>query len=126
MQPAIGEDRRVLKPSEGLEMKAEAGSALRGSDDWARRYHQWQSRMNQGSTQVNSTGVYRAMYWAIYTVQERARTMLCYRYRPMAKEELGKGLPATNGKRCAYQKAQSGNEKKRSPSQPLGQRAMTS
>ena len=81
---------------------------------------------NQGSTQVNSTGVYWAMYWSIYTVQKRARTMLCYRYHPMAKEELGKGLPATNGKRCAYQKAQSGNEKKRSPAQPLGQRAMTS
>ena len=126
MQPAISEDRRVLKLSEGLEMKAEAGSALRGSDDWVRWYHQWQSRMNQGSTQVNSTGVYRAMYWAIYTVQERTQTMLCYRYRPMANEELGKGLPATNGKRCAYQKAQSGNEKKRSPSQPLGQRGMTS
>ena len=43
------------------------------------------------------------MYWALYTVQERARTKLCYRYRPIAKEELGKGLPATNGKRCAYQ-----------------------
>ena len=43
------------------------------------------------------------MYWALYTVQERARTKLCYRYRPMAKEELGKGLPATNAKRYAYQ-----------------------
>ena len=82
--------------------------------------------LNQGSTQVNSTGVYRAMYWAIYTVQGRARTMLCYCYRRMAKEELGKGLPATNGKRCAYQRVQSGNERKRSPTQPLGQRAMTS
>ena len=126
LQLAIDEDRRVQKPSEGLEMKAEAGCAQRGSDDWARRYHQWRSRMNQGSTQVNSTGVYRAMYWTIYTVQERARTKLCYCYRPIAKEELGKGLPATNGKRCAYQKAQGGNEKKRSPAQPLGQRAMTS
>ena len=100
------------KPSEGLEMKAEAGSAQCWSDNWAHQYHQWQSRINQGSTQVNSTGVYWAMYWAIYTVQERARTMLCYRYRPMAKEELGKGLPATNGKRHAYQKAQSGNERR--------------
>ena len=126
MQLAIDEDRRVQKPSEGLEMKAEAGSALRWSDDWARRCHQWRSRINQGSTQVNSTGVYRVMYWVIYTVQERARTKLCYCYRPMAKEELGKGLPATNGKRRAYQKAQSGNERKRSPAQPLGQRAMTS
>ena len=126
MQLAIDEDRRVQNPDEGLEMKARAGGAQRWSDDWARRFHQWQSRINQGSTQVNSTGVYRAMYRAIYTVQERARTMLCYRYRPMAKEELDKGLPATNGKRCAYQKAQSGNEKKRSPSQPLGQRAMSS
>ena len=108
------------------DVKREAGGAQRRSDDWARRYHQWQSRINQGSTQVNSTGVYRAMYWAIYTVHECARTKLSYRYRPMAKEELGKGLPATNGKRCAYQKAQSGNEKKRSPAQPLGQRAMTS
>ena len=126
MQLAIDEDRRVQKPDEGLEIKARAGSAQHRSDDWARRFHQWQSRINQGSTQVNSTGVYRAMYWAIYTVQGRARTMLCYRYRPMAKEELGKGLPATNGKRCAYQKAQSGNEKKRSPVQPLGQRAMMS
>ena len=32
------------------------------------------------------------MYWTIYTVQERARTKLCYRYRPMAKEELVKGF----------------------------------
>ena len=126
MQLAIGDDRQVQKPDEGLEMKARAGGAQRWSDDWARWYHQWQSRINQGSTQVNSTGVYWAMYWSLYTVQERARTKLCYRYRPMAKEELGKGFPATNSKRCAYQKAQSGNEKKRSPAQPLGQRAMTS
>ena len=112
MQLAIDEDRRVQKPDEGLEIEAEAGSAQRGSDDWARWYHQWRSRKYQGSTQVNLTGVYRAMYWALYTVQERARTMLCYRYRPMAKEELGKGLPATNGKRRAYQKAQSGNERR--------------
>ena len=85
------------------EMEAKAGGAQRKSDDWARRYHQWQSRNNQGSTQVNLTGVYQAMYWALYTVQECARTKLCYRYCPMAKEELGKGLPATNGKRYAYQ-----------------------
>ena len=90
MQLAIDEDRRVQKPSKGLEMKARAGSAQRGSDDWARRYHQWQPRINQGSTQVNSTGVYWAMYWALYIVQERARTKLCYCYRPMAKEELSK------------------------------------
>ena len=103
MQLAIDEDRRVQEPDEGLEMKARAGGAQRRSDDWARWYHQWQSRNNQGSTQVNSTGVYQAMYWALYTVQGRAWTKLCYCYRPMVKEELGKGLPATNGKRCAYQ-----------------------
>ena len=91
MQLAIDEDRRVLKPGEGLEIKAKAGSAQHRSDNWAHRYHQWQSRINQGSTQVNSTGVYWALYWSLYTVQGRARTMLCYRYRPMAKEELGKG-----------------------------------
>ena len=73
-------------------MKAEAGGALRRSDDWACRYHQWQSRINQGSTQVNSTGVYRAMYWSLYTVQGRTQAKLCYGYRPMAKEELGKGF----------------------------------
>ena len=105
MQLAIDEDRRVQEPNEGLKVRAEVESVQRESDDWARRYHQWQSRINQGSTQVNSTGVYWAMYWALYTVQKRARTRLCYRYRPMANEELGKGLPATNGKRCAYQKA---------------------
>ena len=103
MQLAIDEDRLVQEPGEGLEMKAKAGYAQHRSDDWARRYHQWQSRINQGSTQVNSTGVYWAMYWALYTVQGRARTKLCYRYRPKAKEELGEGLPATNGERCAYQ-----------------------
>ena len=103
MQLAIDEDRRCRSRMRALEIKAEAGGALRRSDDWARRYHQWQSRSNQGSTQVNSTGVYWAMYWTIYTVQECARTKRCYCYRPMAKEELGKGLPATNGKRCAYQ-----------------------
>ena len=79
----------MQEPDEGLEMKTKAGSALRGSDDWARRFHQWQSRINQGSTQVNSTGVYWAMHWALYTVQGRARTRLCYCYRPMAEEELG-------------------------------------
>ena len=63
MQLAIDETAKVQKPSEGLKMKAEAGSAQHRSDDWARRCHQWQSRINQGSTQVNSTGVYRAMYW---------------------------------------------------------------
>ena len=91
MQLAIDEDHRVQKPDEGLEMKARAGSAQRWSDNWVRRYHQWQSRINQGSTQVNLTGVYRAMYWALYTVQECARTKLCYCYHPMVKEELGKG-----------------------------------
>ena len=72
-------------------MKAEAGDAQREGDDWARWYHQWQSRINQGSTQVNSTGVYRAMYWSLSTTQERAQTRLCYRYCPMAKEERVKG-----------------------------------
>ena len=91
MQLAIGEDRRVQEPDEGFEIEARAGGARHKSDDWARRYHQWQSRINQGSTQVNSTGVYWAMHWALYTVQERARTKLCYHYHPMAKEELGKG-----------------------------------
>ena len=93
----------VQKPDESLEIKAKAGGTQRRSDNWACRYHQWQSCINQGSIQVNSTGVYRAMYWALYTVQGHARTKLCYCYHPMAKEELGKGLPATNGKRCAYQ-----------------------
>ena len=92
MQLAIDEDRRVQKPDEGLEIEARVGCAQRGSDDWVRRYHQWQSCINQGSTQVNSTGVYRAMYWALYTVQGRTWTKLCYCYRPMAKEELGKGF----------------------------------
>ena len=78
----------MQKPDEGLEIKAEG---KHGSDDWARRYHQWWSRINQGSTQVNSTGVYWAMYWSLYTVQEHAWTKLCYLYRPMAKEELGRG-----------------------------------
>ena len=64
----------MQKLDEGLEIEARV---RRGSDDWARRYHQWQSRMNQGSTQVNSTGVYWAMYWALYTVQGCARTKLC-------------------------------------------------
>ena len=73
MQLAIDGDRRVQKPSEGLEMKDKAGDAQRGSDDWARRYHQWQSRINQGDTQVNSTGVYWDMYLGfIYCT--RART----------------------------------------------------
>ena len=47
MQLAINEDRRMQKPGEGLAMKVEAGSARRGSDDWARRYHQWQSRITR-------------------------------------------------------------------------------
>ena len=100
MQLAIDGDRRCRSQIRALGIRAKVGH---GSDDWARRYHQWQSCINQGSTQVNSTGVYQAMYWALYTVQGRARAKLCYRYRPMAKEELGKGQPVTNGKRCAYQ-----------------------
>ena len=103
MQLAIDEDRWCSSQMRALEMKARAGGAQRGSDDWAHRYHQWQSHIYQGSTQVNSTGVYWAMYWSLYTVHECAQTRLCYCYRPMAEEELGKGLPATNGKRCAYQ-----------------------
>ena len=87
MQLAIGEDHRCRSRMRALEIRVKEG----GSDDWARRCHQWQSHINQGSTQVNSTGVYRAMYWALYTVQGRARTMLCYRYCPMAKEELVNG-----------------------------------
>ena len=47
MQLAIDEDHRVQKPDEGLEMKARAGSVQRKGDDWARRYHQWQSRMTR-------------------------------------------------------------------------------
>ena len=66
------------------------------------------------------------MYWAIYTVQERARTKLCYRYRPMVKEELGKGLPATNGKRCAYQGRKAEMKRRGARHSHLGQRAMTS
>ena len=57
MQLAIDEDRRLQKPDEGLEIEAKVGSAQHESDDWARRYHQWQSHINQGSTQVNSTGL---------------------------------------------------------------------
>ena len=41
MQLAIVKTAEVQEPSEGLEMKAEAGGAQRWSDDWARRYHQW-------------------------------------------------------------------------------------
>ena len=99
MQLAIDEDRRCRSWMRAEEIKLER----RGSDDWVRRYHQWQSRINQGSTQVNSTGVYQAMYRSLYTVQGRAWTKLCYCYLPIAKEELGKGLPAMNGKGCAYQ-----------------------
>ena len=107
-------------------MEAKAGSAQRKVDDWARQYHQWQSRIDQGSTQVNSTGVYWAMYWALYIVQGCTQTKLCYRYRPMAKEELGKGFTSDEWQKVRLSRVQSGNEKKSSPSQPLGQRAMTS
>ena len=47
MQLAIDEDRQVQEPSEGVEMKARAGGAQRRSDDWACRYHQWQSRITR-------------------------------------------------------------------------------
>ena len=47
MQLAIDEDRRCWSRMRALEIKAKR---RRGSDDWARRYHQWQSRRNQGST----------------------------------------------------------------------------
>ena len=42
-----------------------------------------------------------------------------------SQEELGQGETVTNGKRELI-RAQSGNEKKRSPAQPLGQRVMMS
>ena len=84
-------------------MKTEAGARCARSDDWARWDHQWQSRINQENTQVNSTGVYQAMALGLYTVQERTWTKLCYRYCPMENEEQGQGETATNGKRCAYQ-----------------------
>ena len=45
---------------------------------------------------------------------------------PMANKEQGPGEMAMNDKRSSYQKVQSGNERKRSPAQLLGHRAMTS
>ena len=53
------------------------------------------------------------MYWGLYTLQECAQTKLCYEWQPMANEELGKGEPATNGKKEAY-------HDKDSPAQLLG------
>ena len=51
----------------------------------------------------------------LYTLQECTRTKLCYEWRPMANEEQGQGLQATNGKKGAY-------HDKDSPAQPLGRR----
>ena len=91
------------------------GRASSASDDWVCWYHQWGSLVNWESTQVNSTGVPWAMYWGLSTIQECAQTKLCYEWQPMAKEEWGKGLPATNSKRRAY-------HDKDSPTQLLGHR----
>ena len=55
------------------------------------------------------------MYWGLYTLQECAQTMLCYEWQPVANEERGQGLQATNGKRGAY-------HDKDSPAQLLGRR----
>ena len=85
------------------------------SDNWACWYHQWGSLVNWESTQVNSTGVPWVMHWGLYMLQGCAQTKLCYEWQPMAKEEWGKGLPATNSKRRAY-------HDKGSPAQPLGRR----
>ena len=65
---------------------------------------------------MNSTGVPWAMYWGLYMLQGSAQTKLCDGWQPMANEELGKGEPATNGKRGAY-------HDKDSPAQLLGHRA---
>ena len=62
--------------------------ATSASDNWARRYHQWGSLVNWESTQVNSTGVPWAMYWGLYTIQGCAQTKLCYKWQPIANEEL--------------------------------------
>ena len=51
---------------------------------------------------MNSTGVPWVMYWGLYTVQKCAQTMLCYVWQPMANEEQGQGLQATNGEKGAY------------------------
>ena len=102
MQLAIDEDRRCRSRVRAEVIKAKQGVRSTGGRLGA-SVSPVAVLYNQGSTQVNSTGVYRAMYWSLYSVHERARTKLCYRYCPMAKEELGKGLPATSGKRCAYQ-----------------------
>ena len=64
---------------------------------------------------MNSTGVPWVMHWGLYTTQGCAQTKLCYERQPMANEELGKGLLATNGKRRAY-------HDKDSPAQLLGHR----
>ena len=48
-------------------------------------------------------------------VQKCAQTKLCYEWQPMANEEWGQGLGATNGKKGAY-------HDKDSPAQLLGQR----
>ena len=126
MQLAIGEDRRVQEPDEGLEIKARAGSVKCGSDDWARQFHQWQSRINQGSTQVNSTGVYQAMYWAfIYCTRARTDQAML----PLSsngKRGAGQRVASDEWQKVRLSRVQSRNEKKRSPTQPLGQRAMTS
>ena len=52
----------------------------------------------------------------LYTVQKCTQTKLCYKWQPIANEERGQGLQATNGKKGAY-------HDKDSPAQPLGQRA---
>ena len=44
---------------------------------------------------------------------------------PIVNKEQGPGETAMNGKRHSYQKAQSGNEKKRSPTQLLGHRVLS-
>ena len=93
----------VQEPSEGLDEKLKQEECSSGVTTGRVGITSGSLVINQGSTQVNSTGVYWAMYWTIYTVQGRAWTKLCYCYCPMAKEELGQGLPAMNGKRCAYQ-----------------------
>ena len=113
----------MQKPDEGLEIKARAGSAQCGSDDWARRYHQWQSRNNQGSTQVNLTGVYWALTLGFIYCTRTHTDQAMLTLSSNGERGAGSRVTSDEWKKMCISRVQSGNEKKRSPVQPLGLRA---
>ena len=81
---------------------------------------------NQGNTQVNLTGVYRAMALGIIYIQETCTDQAMLQVATNSERGAGSRENSDKWQKVRLSRVQSRNEKKRSPVLPLGQRAMTS